>query len=536
MVTSNNQQLNLNNRNMRKIIFALSIAVIAFIACQKTEQLQGPDRLFRPVLKEDLVSDGNWIAVSWEPIKDAVSYTIEISKDSFRTILSSAVVDTTYHLFENLKWEQLYQVQVRSNAKDSSKNSKFSNLGAIKTARFPSILNVPLPSEISDNAVKVSWANSGAAVTGVKILKASDSSVVKDVTLTATDISNMYRVVSGLKGTTDYIVFLYSGTTVRGWANFITTAALTGNLVDLRDITGRPSILQDTLPVVPSGSIIQLKRGENYTISSTANLDKSITILSGTDLLTPDQAVITLSSNFNITSGSNIDSIVFKDVHLVGTDYASKYVFNINTACNIGKLGFDACRIEIMRGVVRTQSQPAIIGTYMINNCIIDSIAGYGIITVDVASSKVDNIIIQNSTIYKAEKFITSSKPTAGSVSVLVSNCTFNEMITGSNAYIDYGSMNVTNGVTVSNCIFGVGKGGSTTLRDIKIGSGSSVNASNNYRTSDYISSGTNDFPNITTYPKPSTQLWKDPVNGDFTIIDSGFPGKSNSGDTEWRL
>jgi hypothetical protein len=189
-----------------------------------------------------------------------------------------------------------------------------------------------------------------------------------------------------------------------------------------------------------------------------------------------------------------------------------------------------------MRGVVRTQSQPAIIGTYMINNCIIDSIAGYGIITVDVASSKVDNIIIQNSTIYKAEKFITSSKPTAGSVSVLVSNCTFNEMITGSNAYIDYGSMNVTNGVTVSNCIFGVGKGGSTTLRDIKIGSGSSVNASNNYRTSDYISSGTNDFPNITTYPKPSTQLWKDPVNGDFTIIDSGFPGKSNSGDTEWRL
>ena len=520
---------------MRKIIFALTIVVLTLAACKKTEQLTGPDRLFRPVLKDALASDGNWIAVSWEPIKDAVSYTVELSKDSFRTILSSANVDTTYYLFDNLKWEQLYQVQVKANAKDSSKNSKFSNLGAIKTPRFPTILNIPGISDISDNAVRVSWTNSGATVTSIKILKASDSSVVKDITLSGTDVTNQYRIVSGLSGSNGYIIFLYSGTSVRGWANFTTTAALSGNLIDLRDITGRPSVLLDTLPVVPSGSIILLKRGESYTISSTANLNKSITILSGTDLLNPNQAVISLPNNFNITSGSTIDSIMFKDVKLVGTDYASKYVFNINTACNIGKIGFDACRIEIMRGVLRTQSQAAVIGTYSINNCIIDSIAGYGIVTVDVASSKVDNIIVQNSTIYKAEKFITSSKPTAGSVSVLVSNCTFNEMLTGSNTYIDYGSMNVLNGITVSNCIFGVGKGGSTTLRDIKVGSGTSVNASNNYRTSDYVSSGTNDLPNIIVYTKPSTQIWQDPVNGNFKIIDASFPGKSGTGDPRWR-
>ena len=520
---------------MRKIIFALSIIVVVLSACKKTEDLQGPDRLFRPVLKEDLQSDGNWISVLWQPIKDAASYTIQISKDSFQTVLASATVDSNYHVFENLNWEQLYQLQIRANAQDSSKNSRFSDIGAIKTPRFPSILNVPAISDISDNAVRVSWTNSGATVTDIKILQASDSSVVKEVTLSSTDVSNEYRIVSGLTGSTDYIVYLYSGTTVRGWANFKTTAPLSGNIIDLREIEGRPAVLKDTLGVIPSGSIVLLKRGEEYSISSATNLDKSVTIMSGTDLLNPSQAVITLSANFNITSGSNIDSIVFKDVHLVGTDYASKYVFNINTACNVGKVSFDACHIEIMRGVMRTQSQPAIIGTYMINNCIIDSIAGYGIITVDVASSQVDNIIIQNSTIYKAEKFITSSKPTAGSVSVLVSDCTFNEMITGSNTYIDYGSKDVTNGITVSNCIFGVGKGGSTTLRDIKSGSGTSVNASNNFRTSDYVSSGTNDFPNINVYTKSSTEIWKDPVNGDFTIVDSGFPGKNNAGDPRWR-
>lgn len=520
---------------MRKLIFALTIMILTLSACKKTEQLTGPDRLFRPVLKEALASEGNWIAVSWEPIKDAVSYTVEVSKDSFHTIISSANVDTTYHLFDNLKWEQLYQVQVKANAKDSSKSSKFSNLGSIKTPKFPTILNTPGLSEVSDNAVRVSWTNGGATVTNVKILKASDSSVVKDVTLSATDVTNQYRIVSGLTGNTNYIIFLYSGTSVRGWANFLTTPALTGNLIDLRDITGRTSVLQDTLPLVPSGSIILLKRGENYTISSATNFDKSITILSGTDLLNPDQALITLSNNFNITSGSTIDSIVFKDVHLVGTDYASKYVFNINTACNIGKLSFDACRIEIMRGVLRTQSQPAIIGTYKINNCIIDSIAGYGIVTVDVASSKIDNIIVQNSTIYKAEKFITSSKPTAGSVSVLVSDCTFNETITGSNILIDYGSFNVASGITVSNCIFGTVKGGGTSQRDVRAGSSTNIIPNNNYRTSDYITAGTYDLPSVFTYPKKSTELWQDPTNGNFKIIDGSFQGKSNTGDPRWR-
>lgn len=523
---------------MRKIIFSLFIAVLALAACNKTEQLTGPDRLFRPVLKEALQSDGNWIAVSWEPIKDATSYTVQLSKDSFRTVLLTATVDTTYHLFENLKWEQLYQVQVKANAKDTSKNSKFSNLGAIKTPRFPSILNIPNPSsEVSDNAVRVSWTNAGATVTNVKILKASDSSVVKDVTLSATDVTNQYRIVSGLTGNTNYIIFLYSGTSVRGWANFITTPALTGNLIDLRDITGRPSILQDTLPIVPSGSIVLLKRGENYTISSTANLDKSITILSGTDLLNPDQALITLSNNFNITSGSTIDSIAFKDVHLLGTDYASKYVFNINTACNIGKLSFDACRIEIMRGVLRTQSQPAIIGTYKINNCIIDSIAGYGIVTVDVASSKVDNIIIQNSTIYKAEKIITSKN---NSSSLVIENCTINEAPRGGNYIIDYstaGTNNVTAPIVIKNCIFGIGKdnAGNRTVNGYRVGASTTLDVSGTYATADRLA-GTSDLPSLIPYPRKSTELWKDPFNGDFTIIDGGFQGKSNAGAPKWRL
>ena len=521
---------------MRKIIFALSIIVVVLSACKKTEDLQGPDRLFRPVLKEDLQSDGNWISVLWQPIKDAASYTIQLSKDSFQTVLASATVDSNYHVFENLNWEQLYQLQIRANAQDSSKNSRFSDIGAIKTPRFPSILNVPGTSDKSDNAVRISWTNSGATVTDIKILQASDSSVVKEVTLSSTDVSNEYRIVSGLTGSTDYIVYLYSGTTVRGWANFKTTAPLSGNIIDLREIEGRPAVLKDTLGVIPSGSIVLLKRGEEYSISSATNLDKSVTIMSGTDLLNPSQAVITLSANFNITSGSNIDSIVFKDVHLVGTDYASKYVFNINTACNVGKVSFDACHIEIMRGVMRTQSQPAIIGTYMINNCIIDSIAGYGIITVDVASSQVSDIIIQNSTIYKAEKIITSKN---NSNSVTIENCTINEAPRGGNYTIDYstsGSNNVTAPIVIKNCIFGIGKdnAGNRTVNGYRVGSSTTLDVSGTYYTADRLAA-TSELPSLIPYTKNSTELWQDPFNGDFKIIDGSFQGKANAGDPRWR-
>lgn len=514
------------------------LVVMAFAACKKDQTFEQV-RLFRPVVKDALESGGNWIRASWQPIKDAKSYTVQLSRDTFRTILKSVNLDTTVYLFENLEWNKMYQVQVRAIAADTNFNSKYSNLGSIKTPLFPTILNTPGVSDVSENAVKVSWTTGGAAVTSVKILKASDSSEVTSVTLTPADVAAQFRIISGLAASTGYIIFLYSGTSVRGWADFSTKAPLAGNLVDLRGITGRPSVLADTIPFVPSGSTIILKRGDTYNIAVAININKSLTILSGTDLLVTGQAIISMPANFNITSGSIIDSIVFNDVTLRGTDYTSKYVFNINTACTIGKMSFVACRAEIFRGVVRLQSQPAIINNFLVDNCIIDSISNYGVINVDVATAKADNIVFRNSTIYKAEKVITSRN---NSTSVLVESCTFNEAPWGggSNYYIDYSTSptnNVTNGITISNSIFGVGKinAASVSIRGIRANAATTINASNNYRTSDQVSLG-NDIPSITPYPKPASALFMDPASGNFRIIDNTFAGRSNSGDPRWRI
>lgn len=527
-----------NNIQILKSVLAACIVVMALAGCKKDETFEQV-RLFRPVVKDALESNGNWIRASWQPIKDAKSYTVQLSRDTFRTILKSVNLDTTVYLFDNLEWNKLYQVQVRANAADTNFNSRFSTLGVIKTPSFPTILNTPGVSDVSENAVKVSWTNSGATVTGIKILKATDSSEVTSVTLTPADVTAQFKIISGLAASTGYIIFLYSGTSVRGWADFTTKAPLAGNLIDLRGITGRPSVLADTIPFVSSGSTIILKRGETYSIATAININKSLTILSGTDLLVTGQAIISMPANFNVTAGSIIDSLVFNDVTLRGTDYTSKYVFNINTACTIGKMSFVSCRAEIFRGVVRLQSQPAIINNFVVDNCIIDSISNYGVINVDVATAKADNIIFRNSTIYKAEKVITSRN---NSTSVLVENCTFNEAPWGggTNYYIDYSTSptnNVTNGITILNCIFGVGKinASSVSIRGIRANAATTINATNNFRTSDQVSLG-NDVPNITTYTKTAAQLFQDPANGNFKIIDNTFPGRSTSGDPRWRL
>ncbi|CAN5720520.1 DUF4957 domain-containing protein [soil metagenome] len=528
----------INQITLKNIFFTVIILSTVMIACKKTDDLGEAPRLFRPVLKDPLESNGNWIKASWQAIKGSASYTAQVSRDSFKTIAATITADTNYVLFENLAYDKLYQVQVTANATDPAHNSNISFLGEIKTARFPTILNVPTSAEVNDEAVKVTWTTGGAVVTDIKILLATDSSVVKSVTLSPMDVANQYAIVAGLNGSTSYIIYLYSGTTVRGWADFTTKVPLSGNLIDLRNITGRPSVLADTIPLIASGSTVVLKRGETYEIATSINLDKSIKFIGGTDLLEPAQPIIYMPANFNIAAGSVIDSIVFTDVTIRGSDYASKYCFNINQDCSIGTLKFESCLAEIMRGLVRTQSKPVLITNFTVNNCIIDSIAGYGVLTVDVTSSKVDNIKITNSTIYKAEKILTSRN---NSNSVIIENCTFNEAPRGGNYFIDY-SISASNEVALPVSfkfnIIGSGKSnsGNTDVRGYRLGANSVMDVSSVYVLSDYISTNaTGPLPNVIPYARSSTDVWQDPLNGNFKIIDNLFPGRNTTGDPRWR-
>src|SRR6186713_3191751 len=104
----------------KEILIILFALLTVAVACKKEIETE-PVRFFRPVSAAPLVSDTNAILASWLKIKGASSYTVQVSRDTFRTIEKSMdVADTGSALVTDLQWDKLYQVQVRANAVDTA--------------------------------------------------------------------------------------------------------------------------------------------------------------------------------------------------------------------------------------------------------------------------------------------------------------------------------------------------------------------------------------------------------------------------------
>ncbi|GAA4443089.1 DUF4957 domain-containing protein [Pontibacter saemangeumensis] len=529
--------MNYTYSTMKNVFFGLFAALLLLTACEKDEELVGPDRLFRPVQKGLMESQGNWIMASWQKDKEAIAYKVELSRDTFKTIALTLEVDTNQVLLEDLEWDQLYQIQVQALAQDPAKSSGMAFLGEMKTAKFPTILISPTANDVTDVAALVRWTNSGEAATALKVLRADDQSLVKEVELTAEDLEKQSKVVNGLAGATEYVIYAYSGETVRGWEKYTTKAAQEypgSNIIDLRGIEDNPSILQETLQGdVPAGSVVILQRGLTYTISSTTLLKGALTIVSGLGF--DPVAKIKFSGNFDFEAGSTIDSIRFSSLSMSG-DFGGGYVMNVDKQATVGKVIFNACEIKSFRGVVRIKSSsPVLISDFTINNSVIDSINGYGVLNVDNTAARVENVKILNSTIYKAQQVLVSK---SGSNSVLIQNVTFNEAPLSGNYLVNYNSNDVAGNIKIHNSLLGIGwaKIGetATAVRGVKAGAGTSVDVMGTYSTSDYTATS-NELPNIISYSREHSYLFKDPANGDFTLMDRTFSGYNSAGDPRWR-
>ena len=57
----------------------------------------------------------------------------------------------------------------------------------------------------------------------------------------------------------------------------------------------------------------------------------------------------------------------------------------------------------------------------------------------------------------------------------------------------------------------------------------------NNHQSNDYVVAREG-VKSVTTYAKPSADLFVNPESADFTIKDASFAGKSTAGDPRWRI
>ena len=516
-------------------------------------------RLFRPVLNEDLFSEGNTIIVNQGNMKSAISYTLEVSRDTFQTVEYVIETDTSYVeinkalIGEELFWNTLYQIRSTAHAADPQYDSKAADLGNVRTQRFPTILNNPATYDVTDIAARVTWTKAGADVTGVRVFSAEDlqlnTPLFDEQMVTAEELEKAELVVEGLEAETGYQIAIYSEEVLRGWVNYTTKTPdidpSAAGVIDLRD-NESPSAVADAVLAAADGDLILVKRGVTYDLPSEA-LDKSITIQAAYGF-GEQKAKLYTTGNWDISEGAKIDHIRFIDLEIRGADYTGDYVFNPNTSgVNVRELLFENCKMGTFRGILRIRGTVTF-ENYIIRNTLVDSIGGYGLLTTDTNPSddemtaNVQNILFESSTFNKIQGGITSRN---NSTSITIDASTFGNFISPGGQMFRYrggdGNNDVTNGISIINSIFGHAWDEAEAeiygIRGVEGLTNTNFNLINNYSTGDFSFSGNeiSGFP-VGNYSGAQDDLWVSPASNDFNFKDNGFAGRFDTGDLRWRV
>ncbi|WP_232826531.1 DUF4957 domain-containing protein [Lewinella sp. IMCC34183] len=545
-----------------KVLFLLLGGALVFLAGCEKEEIYEETRLFRPVLNEPLEAELNTIIVNMGNIRRANSYTIEVSRDSFASVLYTFESDTNYFIIneetlngESLLYATLYQVRATAHADEEVFDSRPSELGDVRTERFPSPLLPPSEGDLLDGRVRVRWQVVGAPVTYIRVFAGTDERLTTP--LDEFEVDEMAQdsgvfVVNRLSPLTSYQIAIYSGPngeTLRGWEYYTTTEAaidLTDpNVIDLSN-SNDPDTLTAVVNAATDGQVIVLQKGVQYNFPAD-DLDKSITFRSSSGF-GEQKPVLYTTGNWNIVPGSTIDHVRFIDVELRGEDYGGDYVFNPNVSDRtvLGELSFENCIISNFRGIIRIRTQ-MFLGDYIINNSIVHTIGGYGAITADtdgVGNAAFDNIRFTNSTFAKMEAFITTRQ---NAQSVVIDNCTMNEFVNPDGLVFRWRGedgilSNVINGITITNSIWGpawdLGETGEYAVRGIYDGlENTTFTITNTYATENFAFVEGKEIPGFPNqrYNGTAEELWVAPYDLNFNFEDTGFAGINDAGDPRWR-
>lgn len=247
-----------------------------------------------------------------------------------------------------------------------------------------------------------------------------------------------------------------------------------------------------------------------------------------------------------------LSKIAFRDLTLTGatSDPTANYVVNqaAANAAVIDSFVVDNCNISTFRSVLRFQgtsnslTAPQGVNNVIINNCIANNFADYGVLYCSITSSgpTFGIVKISKSTFYGfgASVFALQSNAT----SVDISDCTFDNVMNASAKYIvDLKAMVVP--VTITNCILG-----KTPITTKYLETGGTLTLTNTYYTSDFVAAAPT-ASSITgaliAYTGASTDLFTtvsvstagppySTTVGDYHIKDLSFPGKYSAGDPRW--
>ncbi|MDR1527796.1 MAG: fibronectin type III domain-containing protein [Dysgonamonadaceae bacterium] len=532
--------------NIQRLLFPAIALMLMVTACNEENDLGTPPRLFRPVVEGSM--GGTWIKLTWDRYTGTQSYNIQLSDDTdFTNILENASTEDVEYTFEGLRYNTQYYIRIQGIG-DGIQSEPVTYTG--KTAKYPTHLLSPASSDCIDTQVRVKWETEYYDNLKVYIGK----EYIKTVDLTAEDNDEKTIIVRDLNPSSTYTIQAYREEAYLGEMDYTTVAAqvIEGDYADLRSLDPAEAYSKLTQTYFdeleaqyPGGFTVILDGGIHYEIG-TVNFSTNFSLVTGLSLA--GNAIIEHNGGIGIKADANVGFITLNNLIFTdhpssprnGGNFGGKYAIDIRgTTANakIGELNIVGCDIRYKRGMFRAQS-PVEIGKITIDNCIIDSMGGYGITNADHANAYFKEVIIKNSTIAHAEKILVASKPTPTDQchSIVLENLTVCYAPKGEGNYmIDYNNQTLPGGITVKNCIFGIGW--DSKVRGMRSAT-TNIAIDNSFRAGDLewtVNASTGEPQNpidLERLTETTAALFADPQNLNFKITHDALVNKV--GDPRW--
>lgn len=487
-------------------------------------------------------------------------YVFEVSKDSLyegvenaniikfgedKTLTSSPVV------LSGLDRDSKYYMRVKamSSTSNGSKWVYYKDGSSFKT-KAEQIFNNVEATDLFEDHVNLSWTP-GADVTHITYANTNDAENIQTINLTDEEKAAGKYTLGGLNPTSTYTITIYKNDVKRGQLQVTTPAAMPAanfkyslasdvtvisqDLIDeiaekAKAAAGNETNYSATIGI-PAGAKVAL-----YGINDSDGGKTNVTIPDGMSvtffgLAGGDAPTINLDKNFDI-AGSHA-FIKFQNVKL--EENGAGYFINQSKACTVSEFTLENCEVSNLKtSFFRLQGSDAkSIGKLTLKNSIFTKLcAGYGFIHVDAGSGAghVDNVEIDgctfNSICVTGKVFIFSKKTDMQDITI--KHSTFYNCNGSGQYFVDFNADTFgPNTFTIENCIFGKSADEAT---DKNIRSKTPATVANSFRTTDFfkVIKGVND----TEFS--STQLFKDPANGDFTIKAGTL--KEKAGDPRWYV
>lgn len=487
-------------------------------------------------------------------------YVFEVSKDSLyegvenaniikfgedKSLTSSPVV------LSGLDGDSKYYMRVKamSSTSNESKWVYYKDGSSFKT-KAEQIFNNVEATDLFEDHVNLSWTP-GADVTHITYANTNDAENIQTINLTDEEKAAGKYTLGGLNPTSTYTITIYKNDVKRGQLQVTTPAAMPAanfkyslasdvtvisqDLIDeiaekAKAAAGNETNYSATIGI-PAGAKVAL-----YGINDSDGGKTNVTIPDGMSvtffgLAGGDAPTINLDKNFDV-AGSHA-FIKFQNVKL--EENGAGYFINQSKACTVSEFTLENCEVSNLKtSFFRLQGLDAkSIGKLTLKNSIFTNLcAGYGFIHIDAGSGKghLDNVEIDgctfNSICVTGKVFIFSKKTDMQDITI--KNSTFYNCNGNGQYFVDF---NVDtfgpSTFTIENCIFGKSADEAT---DKNIRSKTPATVANSFRTTDFfkVIKGVND----TEFS--STQLFKDPANGDFTIKAGTL--KEKAGDPRWYV